>query len=342
MHNHIQQRNFPDEYAGQTESSVRDENWYIMGGPNVRLNFDRFYWTLNTIVSFQQNRLNQRTYNDWLPRFYTTGGWSINEQNTLRFASFCYFLSTGASHKSPTLVLNNELDAIEGNPDLHTFNSYRVMLTYIYTPVKNLSLAATGIMDHYHNQTVYQWRMEEVAQRNVMVRSLINNGNYTEYSAGLSAVWRLFDNKLFIQGGPTYYMYRQTGMYHRSLDHIRLNAQAQLSLGPVQLSASYQKPYKQMNAYLQRRKPCYYSLEAGCAYRGFFFSLKAKNIFSSSYLASRTWVDGDNYQQRAEAFDESYHRSFQLSVTYSFSYGKKLRQSDEVKAINQVNSSILR
>lgn len=330
------------DYRGSTDSDIRQKEWYVSAGVNTRLNFNNFNWRFNGWVSYQSTSLNGRRYREWLPHFYTTAAYTIDDRNSLRLSAEYSTFADGAATKSPATVYNNEIDALKGNPDLSDYSFTAASLSYNLTATDNLVLAASTRVEHFHNPTVFDFSASRHDGRPVMVRSYVNDGAFTDFSAAVTATWSAFNDRLMLQASPAYHHYAQSGMYHRHRNDFRLNAYAQLYVGRVQLSATFRKSYSVMTENYRMDVPEYYSIGAGWAYRDFYFSARANNFFNSSFRYYDMATVCGPYDSLTENFSATYHRSFSISVSYSLGYGKKTRRNDEIEAIGSANSAILK
>ena len=330
------------DYRGTSDSDIKQNEWFLSAGVSSQLNFSRFNWRFNGWVSYQSTTLNGYNYREWLPHIYTTANYSINDRNSVRLSAEYSIFANGADMKSPVTVYNNEIDAVRGNPDLSDYSFLAASLSYNWSPLDNLGVAASTRIENYHNPSVFTFTPAINNGTPLMVRSYVNNGDFSDFSLSLTATWQLFNNNLMLQATPGYHHYSQTGLYHRHSNVFRLNAYAQLYIGKVQLFSTFQKRYSMMTENYRMDIPEYYSIGAGWAFRDFYFSVRANNIFNSSFRWYDRILDYGQYMSVSENLSSAYHRSFSVSVSYSISYGNKVRRGDEIESINNANSAILK
>lgn len=76
--------------------------------------------------------------------------------------------------------------------------------------------------------------------------------------------------------------------------------------------------------------------------KDFNISFRANNPFRSSWAGAKKEIRANNYMQVARVYSGNYLCTFTVSVSYSFSYGKKVLRTNAPGAGNGVGSAILK
>ena len=88
--------------------------------------------------------------------------------------------------------------------------------------------------------------------------------------------------------------------------------------------------------------PSYYSLTVGWGAKGFNVSLSGNNLFRSSDKASYVERVDENYSVWQQEYTRTVSRGVSVELSYSFSYGKKVRQDDSPGKTGEICSGILK
>ncbi|MGM9861346.1 MAG: hypothetical protein ACI30W_02000, partial [Muribaculaceae bacterium] len=88
--------------------------------------------------------------------------------------------------------------------------------------------------------------------------------------------------------------------------------------------------------------PHYYNLSLGWGNGNWNVSMRVLNPFNSDWLVEKQAYNYSNYRSEKYRYGNGYHRSFELSVTYSLSYGKKVARTEAPDVVGSVGSAILK
>ncbi len=88
-------------------------------------------------------------------------------------------------------------------------------------------------------------------------------------------------------------------------------------------------------------QPCYYTLTAGWGAKGWKISAQLNNPFRSDFKKLWTVMDYGNYRSETDYFGTAYRRNLWINVSYTFNYGKRLREENIGKGLSP-SSGIVR
>lgn len=110
------------------------------------------------------------------------------------------------------------------------------------------------------------------------------------------------------------------------------------------LQASFQSANKtiQGNQGVWYRTRDFYQLQVGWSNSNWNVRLSAINVFRGDWLAATQTLNAPLYSETISQAGTYYHRRVNLSVTYTFGYGKKVQRGNEVGEQSGASSAILK
>lgn len=279
---------------------------------------------------------------EFSPTYFVYVNYFINEKNSLNLRSWRSTNTVAVSNKSPNFQSQNQIEAIKGNPDLKMSIYNHVILDYLCFPLRNLSLAAFVGFNRWSKMIGYAYEPMDFDSRRLMVRTSVNDGFRNTLRYGVSASLYMFGNSLALSGVLDGSTLSQHGILPYCGTMLNYSFQATYSVSNVYVSANYYSGGKNVGSYYIEDTPCYYGFAVGWGNGNFNVSGKALCPFNSSYESVSQTVNTSNYASRRQQYSSSYHRSFEISVTYSFSYGKKVNRTSESADISGVQSGMLK
>ncbi len=319
---------FSDTYAGAT----------------VGYNFSSRPWNVNADVALQweRNQINSSSVSEVYPVVNVSAAFSPSNRHSLRAFFHLGANYPGASEKTPNVLQVNELMYQTGNPDLKLSRQVNFNFQYNWIPCNNFSAAVYAQYFVEYNLYVPVYTPYQDGQ--ALLKSFISDGKYHRTSFGLSFNYKLLNNKLQLAAQPSITLYRLTGYYDLSKYPFAFNASATYYLNNFYFQASYQTPMRTIQgnraAYYKDRD--FYQLLAGWSKSGWNIRLTAINLFRSDWLGATQTINTPLYSETKLQGGNYYHGRLNLSVTYTFNYGKKVQQGNEVGEQSGAASAILK
>lgn len=320
--------NFSDSYAGAT----------------IGYNFSNRPWNVNADVALQweRNKINSTTVSDVYPVINVSAAYSPSNHHSLRAFFHLGANYPGASEKTPNILQINELMYQTGNPDLKLSRQVNFNLQYNWMPRNSFS--ASFYAQYFGENNLYVPIYTPYQNGRALLKSFITDGKYYRTSLGMSFNYKLLNNKLQLAAQPSITFYKLTGYYDVSKNPFAFNASATYYLNNFYFQASYQTPMRTIQgnraAYYKDRD--YYQLLAGWSKSGWNIRLTAINLFRSDWLGATQIINAPLYSETKLQGGNYYHRRLNLSVTYTFNYGKKVQQGNEVGEQSGSASAILK
>lgn len=248
-----------------------------------------------------------------------------------------------SNYKSENIIHVSPFLWHTGNPMLKSYRSYDVWMDYTFIPSNkfNMNLFAGSWLVGNRAAFVYEATPEGI------VRSIQQPiGTFRHYSYGLNVSTTLFDSKLYLSGQLSQ-LYVQNGRpYNVNHSWISYYIQAMYYLGDFNFALSYQSAnatdnYDSMSGIWTRNKDVFIT-QVGWSNAKWNIRVTAQNLQRWNWRASHETMSSPNYSVNRWTCDASRHALVQLSATYTFGFGKKITQNDDISKQSGASSGILK
>lgn len=330
------------DYAGTTQSAVDAKHYNAAVRLAANLRFGRFTIMPTFTFIYTNHHYNGHSITEWRPKYFISANYSINQRNTLSIASEMSYWTISVQQRSPMFQISDQITAIQGNPRLKSYPFNSAILNYNYIPLNNLSLSAYVNYNRRTNQIVDVYDLMEINGREYLVSTPRNIGFRNTLSYGVSASARLFNNRLNLSARADLNSYGQHGPYHFNGTRASYGVNATYIIKSFYVSAAYQSENRQIDQTAYTITPHFYYLHAGWSNSNFYLAATVYNPFTSSYKSGKTEYHLANYNGYKQIYSPRNHRYFELSATYTFSYGKKVNHDSENTGGTSVRSGIMK
>ena len=247
---------------------------------------------------------------------------------------------TPASSNS-AIVQRNELLWLQGNPGLRNTTFITALASYTYIPTNNLSLSATAEYHGFLNKTAHDYF--SLPGYDGLIRNEINSGDFHRYSGYLSSTVKLFDNSLSLKASGMVERMVASGIDAQSMNLIAANMQANYYFKGLSFILYYETPKKNLAPFDYGFRYHYkstYGIMTSYATGDFKVGVQFRNWFNSNrYYAD---FDSKRYSSHGWVWSSSLARSIQLTLSYTFPYGKKVKRNNEISESESTGSAILK
>jgi hypothetical protein len=328
-------------YSGTTPSTVDAKSYTGGVMATAFLKFNNL--TVNPTANFyvDRNVFDGVGYTRYNPRYYVTAGYMVNAKNRINFSSEMYYMTPPISQMGPNIQIQDQIDAITGNPKLKTEIVNLFQLNYTCMAHRFLSLNAYCSYSHNSRLATSIFEPLNVNEHYYMLRTLQNRGFRNSYKYGIAASSRLIGNTLSLRVGLEGNSANQHGGIDYNTTRLSYNAQATYSFSNAHVTVAYQSKDKSMMTWGTVEKPQYYYVTLGWRYKNINLKGIAIVPFNSAYRGAIRKNMAENRTLITQVHSESYHRSFEIGIIYSFSYGKKLGSIPQVTTPTAVQSGAL-
>ena len=217
-----------------------------------------------------------------------------------------------------------------GNPGIGLSRQVTFNLSYNWIPTTAFS--ASAFMQYFGEYNLFVPVYQPYNNGTALLRTFETDGNYNRTQVGLSLNYRLLNGKLQLAASPSVSFYRMTGLFNISRSPFSCNASATYYLGNFYFQASYQTRSLtvQGNRAAVYRDRDFYQILGGWSHSNWNIRISAMNLFRNDWLCSTTMLSAPLYSEKQFVDGNNFHRRLNLSVTYTFGYGKKVKQGNEV------------
>lgn len=330
------------QYSGNAVYSDRFHNAFASGLLCYKLQTQKISLYTDAGFCWEQSDINGIKSTDTYPFLHVNFRYSPDSKNAFS-AYFQYANNTpGIDEKASDLLRDNEFMYLTGNPLLDNSRHITFNLGYTWMPSNKFSLSAFGNFFELIDRQITTYEPYNNGQ--ALLRTYTNDGNYIQSEIGFSANLKLFNNSLHIYVSPKQCFNRSTGFYDKRYNPFQLSAQAVYYLKQFYFLAYYETPQKMMfsNSPTTYRSRDFYVVAAGWANNDWNIRLSAYNIFNSHWDSADLYIETPYYKEHKTNFGTNSHSRLNLSITYTFGYGKKVQRGNEVGAQSGASSAILK
>lgn len=294
-------------------------------------------------ISYVIGRINGKTnQKQWNPRLGVQLQYKINERHSASIEGWWGNNHPEASTSNTALVQSNELLWLQGNSALRNTIFQQATATYSFIPDDRFSLSAAIEWEGERKKQAYEYFI--LPGYDGVVRRTVNSGNGHRYTASLSATAKFFDSNLVLNVYAAANRIVLTGIDSQRCNWIVAQAMLSYYVGNFNVNLRYCTPQKSLDAFsggIVTSYPCIYELSATYSVKNFKFSLSAPNWFSKDARVRTRYSGSRHYDEKGWTCGSMNPNIF-LSVSYTFSYGKKVNRGNELQNRSSRGSAILK
>lgn len=331
------------DYSGTSDSHAEIANRYIGAILSTDLNYKKLRLSVQVKFTYGQNKIEGRKYINRLPGYYINGALNFNNKNQLSFSSEYSTFGNSLSAKNPTLVYRNDIDAVQGNPALKNYRFMSGGIGYTWLTTHMVYVVPYIRFENQHTPGVYVWTPSSTeGHPYLMTRGYVNSGSFTEWKFGAQFISQLLSQSLILRLTLQQSHFRQRGVTAIDCSPFIANISADYYIGGFVLRGYYATVQRTMTQFNKKKIPHAYYVEATWGHSNWLASLRINNFLSSSWKGQTIMESSPVYYSDITYLRPDYHRSIAVTLTYSFGYGKKVKQGNEVNRSATTQSAILK
>lgn len=309
---------------------------------NYKFSNNRINMNARIGVCHEPSRINSISDRVTYPFALVNLGYSPDSKNSFMAHIELSNSSPTINQKVSDILQQNEFMFVTGNPYLKSSPVFGAQLSYSLIPTRNLTLSIFGFFIESFNRSIVTY--ESYNEGRAILRSLINNGNNTTGSIGMSASLNLLNNSLQLYANPSLSFYKSTGVHKKTVIPLFIALQSTYYLSKFYFKFYYQTPQKGVfTMYPGTFKiPNYHSLSLGWANSRWNLRLTASNFFNRKWINRTEIIYSELYSFSDSIYGTEYHSKINVSATFTFGYGKKVAVGNEVGKQGSASSAILK
>lgn len=316
----------------------------MYAGAALGYNFSNDKWTIraDAALQWEKNQINNQSVSEVYPLLNLSAGFSPSQKHSFR--TYFHFGANypGASEKTPNVLQQNELMYYTGNPNIGL--SRQVTLNFSYNWIPTTTFSTSAFIQYFGEYNLYVPAYRPYQGGTALLRTFETDGNYNRTQIGVSFNYRLLDGNLQLAASPSVSFYRMTGIFDISRSPFYCNASATYYLGNFYFQAAYQTRSLtlQGNRGVIYKDRDFYQILAGWSHSNWNIRISGMNLFRKDWLCATNLLSTSLYSETQLVEGNNFHQRLNLSVTYTFGYGRKVKQGNEIGEQSGAASAIMK
>lgn len=325
-------------YIGSYNDKNSYNEKYLFGRVGYNAMFNNLRLLAEATVGASLVNINSKHTTQTQPSAHIAMSYSPSGQHQFNMDVSYSFYDAAKRAMIPTVIQENEIMYEQGNPNLKPTGATSLHLGYIWMPSNKLQMAAycNGLIrnnslietfSHYNNGSA-------------LIRSYNNSSSYMRGDIAANITYRPI-NQLQLAGTLAYLPAKITGNMHRSIHPVFWSIRGTYYISNFFISASYGYKHKSFHPSNGAviNTPQWYTIKGGWGNGIWNVQLTANNIFKKGWSDFTSDLKTPLYSATEIGYGTSNHSSLTLSVTYTFSYGKHIRQGNEIGEQEAIESA---
>lgn len=329
-------------YTGSASALDKAKSSRLGIGVNYDITVDKLYGQIGFGWDWDRLQFSDMVDRPSAPTFDISLQYALNKRHS--FSAMFEYESwlPSPSFKSDKIIEASPLLSYTGNPNLTPAKSYDFDLSYTWIPDKNFSLNAYSWCWMVSDRYVYDY---EATADGVLRTIKQPMGVFAQGMYGAKATMRFLDRNLVFTGHFGHIINHNGKPYN--VNHSALNwyVRASYYLGNWNFRATYTSGNSSadgcMNGIWQKGKSCWYLTAIWgndkWNIRGDIWNFTRWNRHGNIREMSSIY-----YSTREQLINGENRAFVQLSVTYTFGFGKKVQRSDQPSVSGTASSGILK
>lgn len=266
-----------------------------------------------------------------------------NKRNSFNLIFHYSVWPPSSNYKSENLIQVSPVLWHTGNPFLKSHQSYDTGLNHVYIPSNKFNMVAFFNTWYVGNREAFVY----MATPGGIIRTIQQPiGSFGHYNYGISASTKQLDRRLHISGRIEQLFVHNGVPYNTNRSFISYYVQTLYYLGSFNFAVAYQSEkaavsYEPGSGTWIKNKGNFI-IQGGWSNSFWNIRITAQNLQRWNWRASYQVMNSENYSINKYISNTSGHAFVSLSVTYTFGFGKKIRQGDDISRQTKVSSGILK
>lgn len=329
-------------YSGNTV--FEDERTNVRTSPQIKysINTEKFHGQFGLGWAFDHSTKKRSKEFTNAPVVDLSVQFSPNNKHSI-VGEFHYRISGDVSnYNSAAIIQQNPLLSCTGNPNIKPYESYSGNISYTWLPSNKFSFTAYGNVWTIGNRSAFNY---EASSTGVLRTIIQPAGGYTQGAYGAYGTLRLIGGKLQLTAELAHTLAHNGYPYNWNKNHIDFALQAgfytgKWNFGGYFVSGGGYPDGCMVGTWMKTVSNA--AVWAGWANPVWNFKLVVANPYRWNWNESTSVMHSKNYDITEKAYNSNAHCFIQLSATYTFGFGKKVKVGNEANQQMGVNSGILK
>lgn len=329
-------------YTGSANALDRIKSSRVGIGAEYNLNLDKIYTDIGFGWDWDRLKFGEIDDNPSSPWLDVSFSYSPDQKHQAS-VSYSYLTSAPSqSHKSDKVIVASPLMKYTGNPALLPFDSHSIDLSYYWIPDNNYSFGIFSYNWIVGNRYVFDYDATSAYVIRTIKQPL---GSYYQATNGIRATLRFLDRNLVLSGNIRHNINHNGKPYNvnHSCLYGSVSARYYLDNWYFMLQYSSKTAYADgcMDGIWVNDKSSWYA-SAGWSNEKWNVNCYLVNFTRWNYKGQRQ-IMRSKYYDTDETWINGGNRAFiQISATYTFGFGKKVKQNNEPSVSDDSSSGILK
>lgn len=328
-------------YSGS--SSVSDKAQTLRFGPGVNYSYtgEKLHSTLSIGLNWDRSEYGTTVENTTAPWADLAVQCSINKKNSFSVRVGYRKSIPSSGYRSAAVIQSNPLMSYTGNPSLVPYKSFDADGNYTFIINKAFKMAAYANVWVVDNRYVYDYQANDMGVLRTIKQPL---GGFAQWQYGVQGTGKFFKDNLQVSLSGYMLQGHNGAPYNWNKGRMVVSASAFYYLKDFYFGATYRSPMVypdgcMIGMWMDTRSN--YTLQVGWSNDRWNFRFYTRNPFYGNTYATKSTTQSRYYDSIGRIYTGSYIRFFQISATYTFGYGKKVKAGNEAYKADGASSGIL-
>lgn len=328
-------------YYGTTKSESNEKLLFL----NCVLGYSYRFGPLSLMVSggytFNRSLSGISERNESSPFFGINAYYSPTEKHSFSLGADFNNQNPHPSELASDIIQVNNFLYVTGDPKGKGTKALNAQFSWTWLPSNMIRIGVSGYYVGKYNRMVPVYT--SYAGGTALLRKVVNSGNRhcgdIYFNFGLNNI----ANCLSITLGPSLNIYNETGIYKKTLVYLDYRASLDCILkNGFSLYAAFYGPRKSYRTGTTTNSSFDYNIGGQWSWKGLKVRLDLRNIFGGPDWTMKKSFENTYYSTSNILESKGHLYSVSLTLSYTFSYGKKRTDvPDEINAIQGVGSGAI-
>lgn len=330
-------------YAGSLDALDYSTTKYGQIGTSYNFSDTKFSASLGFGWCWLATKLNDNRAKSDYPYLDASLRFLPNRKNSFSAVFHYSVWPPSSNYKSENIIRISPFLWHTGNPFLQSSRSYDVGVSYTFIPSNRFSMTtfANSWLTGNRAAFVYEATPEGIIRK---IQQPI--GKFSHYNYGVSASANMLDRKLYISGQIAQLLVHNGQPYDVNRSFVDFYLQAIYYVGNFNFSIAYTSEnatdnYNSMSGIWTKNKDSFY-VQAGWSNMYWNVRLAAVNLQRWNWRSSHDIMHSEYYSVSRRVSNASSHAFIQFSATYTFGFGKQVKQGNDISKQSGASSGILK